>query len=152
MSWINEIDQIRNDVSNHRVLLSSTLLSTAQVVRNVVQPGIVFWLNREVVGYDKSDCEFVVKSGEQWIFLARNVVAPWGRPGPNGAFIAKGSANAVLTDGIQQIETALGNIFDISIFEQGQRELIDRTIKSSNCDMEKCFVPYYGCGWCAACS
>jgi len=141
MSWSSKLDQIEDDFKSGRLLLSSALILTANTMRNVAADTVLFWLNRELTGYEKEDIQSMEIQGYAPMLTPRNLNGTWGIEFPSGAFVEKGVTEVLLSHGIPEIEAALDMLFDISIFEKGDYHLMINTIDQSPCRLALLRLP-----------
>lgn len=142
MSWCEQISQIESDFSEHKMLLSSALLNTAAAVRGVAADSVLVWLNREITGYKTEELNAVMKNKLQASLLApRTVSGVWGNKLANGIFVEKGAKDIIVGTGIVDVEETMNKLFDLSVFEKGNPELMLATVSRSATNIARIHIP-----------
>jgi len=115
MSWMTDIDGLKDNLLADRVLLSSALLSCSSILRSLAPPNLMHWMNKELLGYDQCDGE-ILKASE--FGVARTIRGHLLKL-EGGQFVADREADFIIPCGVQTIELELNNLFDIAILESG---------------------------------
>ncbi|MBS1955779.1 MAG: hypothetical protein JST89_16465 [Cyanobacteria bacterium SZAS-4] len=141
MNWIETANDVSQNLSEKRILLSDALIVSIGIFGSRVPEIVSRWLNREITGYDlddlnyfakrKFDCEIAnrIVSGT-WIQCSRYEAALPINENPKGL-------NSFVQEGIQNIEVYFSEYFDINILRSGDDALVDKiAFQSGFCHRE----------------
>lgn len=134
MSWIAAANEMSHKISNNEVLLSDALIAALNLLGGRTPEIICRWLNREVTGYDIADLRFfsalrfeleITNRVIQGTWVPRSVSAST-VPSLNGT-----PAVCFLQIGVQEMEVAFAETFDVKVIACGEQNAIDRAVSSS---------------------